>query len=136
LTVEVTETALMTDPLRAVAVLEEISEVGVRVSVDDFGSGQTSLAMLADLPIAELKIDRGFVFDIVRNPAHAAIVRSVVELGHNLGFQLVAEGVETADVLEVVAGTGCDLVQGYYFARPMPFDQLVERLAATDPTLV
>ncbi len=136
LTVEVTETALMTDPLRAAAVLEEISEAGVRVSVDDFGSGQTSLAMLADLPIAELKIDRGFVFDIVRNPAHAAIVRSVVDLGHNLGFQLVAEGVETADVLDVVAGTGCDLVQGYYFARPMPFDQLADRLAAADPTLV
>jgi diguanylate cyclase len=136
LTVEVTETALMTDPLRAATVLEEISEAGVRVSVDDFGSGQTSLAMLADLPIAELKIDRGFVFDIVRNPAHAAIVRSVVDLGHNLGFELVAEGVETADVLGVVAGTGCDLVQGYFFARPMPFDQLADRLAAADPTLV
>ena len=86
LTVEVTETALMTDPVRAASVLGEMSDAGVRVSVDDFGSGQTSLVMLADLPIAELKIDRGFVFDIVRNPAHAAIVRSIVELGHNLGL--------------------------------------------------
>jgi diguanylate cyclase (GGDEF)-like protein len=135
-TVEVTETALMTDPVRAAAVLGEMSDAGVRISVDDFGSGQTSLVMLADLPIAELKIDRGFVYDIERNPAHAAIVRSIVELGHNLGFTVVAEGVETAGVQDVVAGTGCDLVQGYYFARPMPADQLVDRLVAGDPTPV
>ena len=136
LTVEVTETALMTDPARAASVLGEMSDAGVRVSVDDFGSGQTSLIMLADLPIAELKIDRGFVYDIVRNPAHAAIVRSIVELGHNLGLTVVAEGVETADVQVVVAATGCDLVQGYYFARPMPADQLFDRLAAGEPTPV
>ncbi|HEX7444333.1 MAG TPA: GGDEF domain-containing phosphodiesterase, partial [Acidimicrobiales bacterium] len=136
LTVEVTETALMTDPLRAASVLGEMSDAGVRVSVDDFGSGQTSLVMLADLPIAELKIDRGFVFDIVRNPAHAAIVRSIVELGHNLGLTVVAEGVETADVQVVVAATGCDLIQGYYFARPMPADQLFDRLTAGDPSPV
>ena len=133
-TVEVTETALMTDPVRAAAVLGEMSDAGIRVSVDDFGSGQTSLAMLADLPIAELKIDRGFVYDIERNPAHGAIVRSIVELGHNLGFTVVAEGVETAGVQDVVAGTGCDLVQGYYFARPMPADQLLDRLVAGDLT--
>ena len=132
LTVEVTETALMTDPVRAASVLGEMSDAGVRVSVDDFGSGQTSLVMLADLPIAELKIDRGFVYDIVRNPAHAAIVRSIVELGHNLGLTVVAEGVETADVQVVVAATGCDLVQGYFFARPMPADLLFDRLAAGD----
>jgi diguanylate cyclase (GGDEF)-like protein len=135
-TVEVTETALMTDPVRAASVLGEMSDAGIRVSVDDFGSGQTSLVMLADLPIAELKIDRGFVHDIERNPAHAAIVRSIVELGHNLGFTVVAEGVETAGVQDVVADTGCDLVQGYYFARPMPADQLFDRLVTGDLTPV
>ncbi len=134
--VEVTETALMTDPARAAIVLGEMSDAGVRISVDDFGSGQTSLAMLADLPIAELKIDRGFVFDIERNHAHAAIVRSIVELGHNLGFLVVAEGVETEVVQDAVAATGCDLVQGYFFARPQPASQLLARLDAVDPTPV
>ena len=135
-TIEVTETALMTDPARAAVVLGEMSEAGIQISVDDFGSGQTSLSMLADLPIDELKIDRGFVFDIERNDAHAAIVRSIVELGHNLGFHVVAEGVETGGVRDEVAATGCDLVQGYYFARPLPSAQLLDRLAAVDPTPV
>ena len=135
-TIEVTETALMIDPARAAVVLGEMSEAGMQISVDDFGSGQTSLSMLADLPIDELKIDRGFVFDIERNDAHAAIVRSIVELGHNLGFHVVAEGVETGGVQDEVAATGCDLVQGYYFARPLPSAQLLERLTAVNPTPV
>ena len=132
-TIEVTETALMTDPVRAASVLAAMSDAGVRISVDDFGSGQTSLAMLANLPIAELKIDRGFVFDIESNPAHGAIAQSIVELGHNLGFLVVAEGVETWGVQGMVAATGCDLVQGYLFARPMPAPQMLGQLATPDP---
>jgi diguanylate cyclase (GGDEF)-like protein len=130
LIVEVTETALMTDPGRATAALGELSAAGVRISLDDFGQGQTSLGYLSTLPIYELKIDKSFVTDMTDNPAHAAIVRSVVELGHNLSFRVVAEGVETQGVLSDLAQTGCDLAQGYLFARPMPADALVGWLRA------
>jgi predicted signal transduction protein with EAL and GGDEF domain len=124
LLVEVTETALMTDPMHAASVLRDLSTAGVRVSIDDFGSGQTSLGYLSTLPIYELKIDRSFIADMLDDPAHAAIVRSIVELGHNLAFRVVGEGVETDEVLAKLTGTGCDLAQGYLFARPMPVDQL------------
>jgi diguanylate cyclase (GGDEF)-like protein len=124
LTVEVTETALMADAQRAAASLIEISRAGIHVSIDDFGSGQTSLGILATLPIAELKIDRSFIQDVHSKPANAAIVRSMVELGHQLDLVVVAEGVETIMELDAVVASGCDLVQGYFFARPMPVDQL------------
>jgi diguanylate cyclase (GGDEF)-like protein len=129
LTIEVTETALMADPTRTADALTQMSDAGVRISIDDFGSGQTSLGMLANLPIAELKIDRTFIQDVQSIPEHAAIVRSMVELGHQLGLGVVAEGVETQMELTVVASTGCDVVQGYHFARPMPLDQLKPWLA-------
>ena len=124
LTIEITETALLIDPSRALAVLAEIKGAGVKVSLDDFGIGQTSLRYLSSLPVDELKIDKSFVMDMLDNRAHAAIVRSIVELGHNLSFSVVAEGVETADVLASLRATGCDKAQGYYFARPMPIDAL------------
>jgi EAL domain-containing protein (putative c-di-GMP-specific phosphodiesterase class I) len=130
--VEVTETALMTDPEGAATVLEALNRVGVRVSIDDFGTGQTSLGYLSTLPIDELKVDRSFIFDMTDNPSHAAIVRSIVELGHNLGFQVVGEGVETAEILDSLAATGCELVQGYYFARPMPIERLRGWIAQHD----
>jgi len=124
LTIEITETALLVDPSRAMAVLALIGQAGVKVSIDDFGIGQTSLGYLSSLPVDELKIDKSFVLDILDNPAHAAIVRSIVELGHNLSFSVVAEGVETAESLATIRATGCDMAQGFYFARPMPIDDL------------
>ena len=124
LTIEITETALLIDPSRASAVLAEIEDAGIKVSLDDFGIGQTSLGYLSSLPVDELKIDKSFVTDMLDNRAHAAIVRSIVELGHNLSFNVVAEGVETADVLASLRDTGCDMAQGFYFARPMPIDVL------------
>jgi diguanylate cyclase len=124
LTIEITETALLIDPSRALAVLADIRRAGIRVSLDDFGIGQTSLGYLSSLPVDELKIDKSFVMNMLDDRAHAAIVRSIVELGHNLGFSVVAEGVETADVLASIRATGCDKAQGFYFARPMPIDDL------------
>ncbi|MGH9205679.1 MAG: putative bifunctional diguanylate cyclase/phosphodiesterase, partial [Acidimicrobiales bacterium] len=91
LIIEITETALLTDPPRAAAVLAQLDAVGVRVSLDDFGIGQTSLGYLSSLPVHELKIDKSFVMDMLANPAHAAIVRSIVDLGHNLKLQVVGE---------------------------------------------
>jgi diguanylate cyclase (GGDEF)-like protein len=123
--IEVTETALMTDPIRAAAVLGELDRAGVRLSIDDFGSGQTSLGYLSTLPIHELKIDRSFITDMLEDHGHAAIVHSIVDLGHNLGFSVVGEGVETRAVLEELVSVGCDVAQGYLFTRPVPVEALV-----------
>jgi len=131
LIVEITETSLLTDPPRAAAVLAQLDAVGVRVSLDDFGIGQTSLGYLSSLPVHELKIDKSFVLDMLANPAHAAIVRSIVDLGHNLNLRVVGEGVETDAVFATLRDAGCDLAQGYLLARPMPVDQLRLWLSTT-----
>jgi diguanylate cyclase (GGDEF)-like protein len=125
LIVEITETALLVDPPRAAIVLAELAAAGVSVSIDDFGVGQTSLGYLSSLPLEELKIDRSFVADITTNGAHMAIVRSIVDLGHNLGFRVVAEGVETNEVLGALGDTQCDLAQGFLIARPMALANLI-----------
>jgi EAL domain-containing protein (putative c-di-GMP-specific phosphodiesterase class I) len=130
LVVEITETALLVDPARAAEVLDELSRFGVAVSLDDFGSGQTSLGYLSTLPVHELKIDQGFVSDMLTNPAHEAIVRSIVDLGHNLALRVVAEGAESQAVLDWLKLTGCDVVQGFFIARPMPFGEFVGWLDA------
>ena len=122
--IEVTETALMTDPARAAAVLRELDVAGVRLSIDDFGCGQTSLGYLATLPIHELKIDQSFISDMLNHYGHSAIVHSIVDLGHNLGFSVVGEGVETAEVLSELELAGCDVAQGFLFTRAMPVEQL------------
>lgn len=132
LIIEVTETTLLIDPTRAARVLTELAQAGVRISLDDFGRGQTSLGYLSALPVHELKIDRSFVTDMCVNVAHAAIVRSIIDLGHNLSMRVVAEGIETDDVLDVLRGVGCDLAQGFLLARPMPastLDHWLERSA-------
>ena len=97
---EVTETLLLTDPPRAAATLRRLHEAGFEISIDDFGAGQTSLGYLAMLPISELKIDKSFVFSMLADERNAAIVRSVIELGHSLGLSVTAEGVETAEAFE------------------------------------
>jgi diguanylate cyclase (GGDEF)-like protein len=129
LIIEVTETALLTDPAAAVSVLTRLAAVGVKISLDDFGRGQTSLGYLSALPIHELKIDRSFIGDALENRAHDAIVRSIIELGHNLALRVVGEGVETEAVLRYLRESGCDIAQGFLLARPMPKDRLVSWLA-------
>jgi diguanylate cyclase (GGDEF)-like protein len=124
LIVEITETALLVDPDRAAAVLAALNELGVAVSLDDFGVGHTSLGYLASLPIDELKIDRSFVTDLLHNPTHFAIARSITDLASSLGLRVVAEGVETEDVADELRALGCTLAQGYYFARPMTAESL------------
>jgi diguanylate cyclase (GGDEF)-like protein len=131
LTLEITETAILADPARAAEVLGELRHAGVHVSIDDFGQGQTSLSYLSVLPVHELKVDRQFVADMLDNPAHAAIVRSIVDLGHNLGMRVVAEGVETEDVLDALRLAGCDSAQGYLIARPMSAAALPAWLVAS-----
>jgi diguanylate cyclase (GGDEF)-like protein len=133
LVIEMTETALLVDPAGAASVLRVLARHGVRVSIDDFGSGQTSLSYLSTLPISELKIDRIFVSDVLEDAGHAAIVQSIVDLGHNLGLRVVGEGVETGAVLDHLRSTGCDEAQGYVLARPMSLDRLVDWLDAHEP---
>ena len=130
LIIEVTETALLTDPDHAAVVLAKLSAAGVRISIDDFGRGQTSLGYLSDLPIHELKIDRSFVGDMASNEAHSALVRSIVDLGHNLALRVVGEGVETDDVLARLRECECDIAQGFLLARPMPGEALGRWLEA------
>ncbi|MDQ1709348.1 MAG: hypothetical protein QOG49_733, partial [Frankiaceae bacterium] len=120
LLLEITETALVTDAVRAAEVLHLLHDAGLRLSLDDFGQGYTSLGQLRHLPVSELKIDKTFVMNMLRNSSDAAIVRSVVELGHNLGMHVVAEGVETAEALASLQLLQCDVTQGYFFSRPMP----------------
>ena len=131
---EITETALFTDLERATAVLVQLSAAGVPISLDDFGQGQTSLGFLSRLPLQELKIDRVFVTDMLVDTAHSAIVRSVIELAHNLGFVVVAEGVEDQLTMHALNVMGCDSAQGYGLARPMPAGQLLRWMSDYEPT--
>jgi diguanylate cyclase (GGDEF)-like protein len=120
LELEITESAIMTDPLRARRLLTELADLGIRIAIDDFGTGYSSLAYLKDLPVNQLKIDQSFVQHMHRDMNDAIIVRSVVDLGHNLGLQTVAEGVEDRETWDQLAHLGCDDAQGYFLARPMP----------------
>jgi diguanylate cyclase (GGDEF)-like protein len=122
LKLEVTESAIMVDPVRARKTMEQLSALGFPLSIDDFGAGYTSLSQLTSMPISEIKIDRSFVMLMSQDPSSALIVSSVVELGHNLGMTLVAEGVETEDVLHELVDLGCDVAQGYHLSRPIPAD--------------
>lgn len=131
LTVEVTESAAMVDPDRAVAVLEALRDSGVGVSIDDFGTGNASIEYLATLPASELKIDRSFVTDMLENARAEAIVRSTIDLARNLGLTTVAEGIETEAVMERLAVLGCDVGQGYFISRPQPADELTAQLGET-----
>ena len=130
LTIEITETALLTDPVRAAIALSQLDAFGVQVSLDDFGTGQTSLRYLTSLPIDELKIDMSFVTDMLENPSHAAIVRAIIDLGHNLGLRVVAEGIETREVFRALHESGCDVAQGFLLSRPMPVGDLPRFFAA------
>jgi diguanylate cyclase (GGDEF)-like protein len=126
LTLEITESGVMTDPAAAIAVLRGLRRIGVRLSIDDFGTGYSSLAYLKQLPVDEVKLDKSFVLNMTGDSNDAAIVRSTIELAHNLRLHLVAEGVEDEDTLQLLAALGCDLAQGYHLARPMPAGQLAD----------
>ncbi|MEA2179551.1 MAG: diguanylate cyclase, partial [Solirubrobacteraceae bacterium] len=128
LSLELTEETIMTDPARAQDILARLSELGIELSLDDFGTGYSSLSMLKRLPVRELKIDRSFVMDLLDDPGNAAIVRSTVDLAHNLGLRCVAEGVENAESWDLLAEWGCDRAQGYHLSRPVPQQELLELL--------
>lgn len=124
LELEITETAVMADPAGATAVLQQLRTMGVRVSLDDFGAGYTSMAQLQALPVHALKIDRAFVTGMLAGTQDAAVAESLISLAHRLGLEVVAEGVETADVWDRLREFGCEQAQGYHIAKPMPAPQI------------
>jgi diguanylate cyclase (GGDEF)-like protein len=124
LTLEITESAIMLDPKGALETLAALNRMGVWLSIDDFGTGYTSLASIRQLPVNEVKIDKSFVGGMLANKSDATIVRSVIELGHNLDLRVVAEGVETKEMLDALAALGCDEAQGYFINRPQACEAL------------
>jgi diguanylate cyclase (GGDEF)-like protein/PAS domain S-box-containing protein len=133
LVVEITESVIMSDPNRALEVLNRLHALGVRLSIDDFGTGYSSLAYLKNLPVQELKVDRSFVTNMRERQSELAIVRSTVDLGHNLGMHVVAEGVEDAATWERLNALGCDEIQGYFLGKPMPAATIVDWLGERRP---
>jgi EAL domain-containing protein (putative c-di-GMP-specific phosphodiesterase class I) len=130
LELEITESMLMHDPSRARVTLERLAAVGVGLSVDDFGTGYSSLAHLKRLPVDTIKIDKSFVLDMAHDEADEAIVRSTIELAHNLGLRVVAEGVESAEAWMRLGALGCDLAQGFHLSHPLPAGRLLALLEA------
>lgn len=120
LCIEITEDAVLVNPARAIVVLSELRALGVRTSIDDYGTGYSSMTYLKVLPVDELKIDRSFVRDMAVNRTDRVLVTSAIELGHSLGLTVVAEGVEDLAVVVALQDLGCDVAQGYQFARPLP----------------
>jgi EAL domain-containing protein (putative c-di-GMP-specific phosphodiesterase class I) len=142
LTLEITEGTLLADPDGSLLTLDRLRRLGIKISIDDFGTGYSSLGRLRTLPIDEIKIDKSFVQNAAHDHRNRALVRSTVELGHALNLNVVAEGVEDEPTYTFLARTGCDVVQGYYLARPLSADGFASWLdrsashGATDATAV
>ncbi|MEU7866047.1 bifunctional diguanylate cyclase/phosphodiesterase [Dactylosporangium sp. NPDC049140] len=131
LELEITESALMADPRRVLTTLARLKKLGVAIALDDFGTGYSSMLHLRRLPLAEVKIDRSFVLGVATDPDDAAIVHSMINLARALGLRVVAEGVEDERTWRMLVEAGCDVAQGWYFARPMPPDRLLDWLSKT-----
>jgi predicted signal transduction protein with EAL and GGDEF domain len=128
LILEITESAMMANPASAMENLSKLADMGVQLAIDDFGTGFSSLTYLKDLPVVELKLDKSFITHLRPGDDDEVIVRSTIDLGHNLGLRIVAEGVETIEASDLLKEFGCDFVQGYYFSRPLDVSQLEDWL--------
>ncbi len=123
ITLELTETSMMADPLKALEALNQLHKTGVRLSIDDFGTGYSSLSYIKKVPAQEIKIDKSLIFELDKLTDDEVLVRTTVDMCHSLGFKVVAEGVESVEVSEKLVSMGCDLVQGYYFSKPLPITE-------------
>jgi EAL domain-containing protein (putative c-di-GMP-specific phosphodiesterase class I) len=128
LELEITETTLMADPVRTVQMLNQLAAMGLHLSIDDFGTGYSSLSALQQFPIGTLKIDRSFVRDLTDDPGDATLVKTIIDMGHGLGMEVVAEGVETESQLEFVRSSNCNLAQGTLFGEPMAIEAFLSLL--------
>ena len=132
--IEITESTLMGDHVEARDAIARLSAIGVKTSIDDFGTGYSSLSYLRQLPVHALKIDRSFITDLMEEPDSEAIVRSIIDLARNLGLETVAEGVEDERVCDRLLSFGCDYVQGFAIARPMPARDMLRWLLSYAPS--
>jgi EAL domain-containing protein (putative c-di-GMP-specific phosphodiesterase class I) len=132
LEVEITESALAADPGRALEILTRLSDMGVRIAIDDFGTGYSSLVYLKRLPVDEIKIDKSFVSGMVMDENDATIVRSTIDLGHNLGLKVTAEGIEDQATWDLLRSWGCDFAQGYFLSCPLAASDLAAWLRKSD----
>ena len=130
ITLEITESVVMGDPAKSQQTLKRLANLGVGLSIDDFGTGYSSLAYLQQLDVAKLKIDLSFVRELTSNANSAAIVKAIIALGHSLGLELIAEGVEVPDQAQRLLDLGCDAIQGYWVSRPLPAEEMAAYLAA------
>lgn len=130
LKLEITETAVMSDPGIALPTVKRLSQFGVRFSIDDFGTGYSSLLYLREMPADEIKIDRSFIVNMTRDNNNAIIVRSTIDLAHSLGRLVTAEGIESRETLELLAHWHCDTLQGFYLSPPLSIDNLTLQLHA------
>ena len=118
----------MENPLQAIEVLTELHEMGIKLAIDDFGTGYSSMAYLKQLPVDELKVDKSFIIGLDQDESNDAIVRSTIDLAHNLGLKVVAEGIETEVVNELLRKYQCDMAQGFHLSRPVSAEKIVELL--------
>jgi EAL domain-containing protein (putative c-di-GMP-specific phosphodiesterase class I) len=133
LDIEITESHLMHNFEATLAAMHRLGDLGVRFSIDDFGTGYSSLSRLKGLPIASVKIDQSFVCGIPDDAGNASLVRTIISLAHDLGIEVIAEGVETEAQLEFLRAHGCDKAQGYYLSRPLPAEELTALLSRNKP---
>jgi EAL domain-containing protein (putative c-di-GMP-specific phosphodiesterase class I) len=124
LTLEITESQIMRDPDRAIVILSRLRGLGVELSIDDFGTGHSSLAYLKQLPVDEVKIDRAFIGQVAESTIDSTIVRSIVDVARDRGLRVVAEGIEDQATWDVLHVLGCDIAQGYHLSRPLPSREL------------
>ena len=131
LQLEITETIVAADPVRVIEIMNALGALGIELSLDDFGTGSSSLAYLRELPVQELKIDKSFILGMDEDEEAATIVQTIVDLAHNLGLRAVAEGIETDEAYRLLTASGCDYGQGFLMGRPMPAAELVELATKT-----
>ena len=136
LVLEITETAMMADPVQAKEILANLDVMGIRIAIDDFGTGHSSLAYLKGLPVDEIKIDKSFVRNMINDENDASIVRAIISLAHDMGLKVVAEGVEDQQSQDILKADGCDIVQGHHICCPMPAHELDKILSPSKPTIV
>lgn len=136
ISLEITESSIMDDPIRALATLEKLASMHIKMAIDDFGTGYSSLTYLKKLPVSELKIDKSFVLKLEQDEDDKKIVKSTIDLGHNLGLKVVAEGIENKIVWDLLKEMGCDYGQGYYMGRPMHNSQFIQWLSNWDKSSV
>jgi EAL domain-containing protein (putative c-di-GMP-specific phosphodiesterase class I) len=128
LAVEITESAVMADPERALEIVSRLHGMGISISIDDFGTGYSSLAYLKHFPVSEVKIDKSFVLNMLQDDNDFRIVRGTTSLAHDLGLMTVAEGIETQEVWNRLCELGCDFAQGYFLSRPLPVAEITHWL--------